>query len=216
MSTQQQPKQHLRRALSFDEQGQSAFLFERSLIWLFLLIITGAAAYIFLGTLGLADMGLRTPFGWTLAEGLRLKSDPTGLNRLGVGAGSLVVGLLFCGMLIRRIFGKPRIPQKHILSADAGGMVLIDSRGVSSVVEGAVKRTPGVVDARVQVVGSWAEPVRLKIIVWASAAAEIKELCEDARDRASEAVQNQIGLEVKDVLIKPEVVPLEQVGRMLE
>lgn len=216
MSTQQQPKQHLRRALSFDEQGQSAFLFERSLIWLFLLIITGAAAYIFLGTLGLADMGLRTPFGWTLAEGLRLKSDPTGLNRLGVGAASLVVGLLCSGMLLRRIFGKPRTPQKHILSADASGMVLIDSRGVASVVEASVKRIPGVVDVRVQVVGAWAEPVRLKIILWASAATEIKELCNSARSRAAEAVQHQVGLEVKDVLIKPEVVPLEQVGRMLE
>ena len=216
MSSRPQPKPHIRRALSFDEEGQSAFMFERTLIWLFLLAITGAAAYIFLGTLGLVDMGLRTPFGWTLAEGLRLKSDPTGLNRLGVGAGSLVIGLLFCGMLIRRVFGKPRVPQKHILSADSAGMVLIDSRGVSSVAEAAVKRVPGVVDARVQVVGAWAEPVRLKVILWASAAAEIKELCEDARGRASEAVQNQVGLEVKDVLIKPEVVPLEQVGRMLE
>ena len=216
MASRQPSKPHLQRALSFTEDGQGAFMFERALLWLILLAITAAAAYIFLGTLGLVDMGLVTPFGWTLAEGLGLKSDPTGLNRLGVGAVSLVVGLLFCGVLIRRAFGTPRTPQKHILSADQAGMVLIDSRGVASVAEGAVKRVPGVTDVRVQVVGAWAEPVRLKIVLWVSAAAEIKEVCEDARARAASAVVSQVGLDVKDVLIKPEVVPLEQVGRMLE
>ncbi len=199
------------------EDGQGAFLFERMLLWLLLLVIIGASAYIFLGTIGLVDMGIRTPFGWTLAEGLRLKNDPTGLNRLGVGAASLVVGLLFCGMLIRRLTGGgSQGPQRHILSADQGGMVLIESRSICTVAETAVRRVPGVTDVRVQVVGAWAEPVRLKLIVWASAAADIKDLCEEARKRAADAVVNQVGLEVKDVLIKPEVVPLDQVGRMLD
>ena len=210
------PKQQRQRIMTF-EDGQGAFLFERMLLWLLLLVIIGASAYIFLGTIGLVDMGIRTPFGWTLAEGLRLKNDPTGLNRLGVGAASLVVGLLFCGMLIRRLTGGgSQGPQRHILSADQGGMVLIESRSICTVAETVVRRVPGVTDVRVQVVGAWAEPVRLKLIVWASAAADIKDLCEEARKRAADAVVNQVGLEVKDVLIKPEVVPLDQVGRMLD
>lgn len=209
-------KQQRQRVTAFDSE-QGAFIAERALVWLLLLALAGAAAYVFLGTLGLVDMGLRTPFGWTLAEGLRLKDDPTGLNRLGLGAVSLVVGLLLCGMMIRRLFGGGgQGPQRHILSSDASGMVLIESRSISTVAETALRRIPGVTDARVQVVGAWAEPVRLKIIVWASAAAEIKEVCEEARARAAEAVTSQVGLEVKDVLVKPEVVPLEQVGRMLE
>jgi len=216
--TDNAPKQQQRRVMSFDGGQVTPFLFERTLLWLLLIALIGAAAYIFLGTLGLVDMGLRTPFGWTLAEGLRLKDDPTGLNRLGVGAISLVMGLFLCGTLIRRITGGGGSsgPQRHILSADQGGMVLIESRSISTVAETSLKRIPGVTDARVQVVGAWAEPVRLKVIVWASAAAEIKELCEEARKRAADAVENQIGLDVKDVLVKPEVVPLEQVGRMLE
>jgi uncharacterized alkaline shock family protein YloU len=194
------------------------WVLERLVTALLLLLVAGASAFVLLAALGLVDTTVSTPFGFTLAEYLRFDDDPDGLMRISVGAGALLVGLLAVGLLIRRLSGgggsKPS--QSHVLVADEQGLVRVDTRGICTVANTAAARTQGVMDAQVQVVSREGEPLRLRMSVWVSAAAEVGQTGDEARKRAAEAVERLVGLEVNQVVVDVQVVPLNQVGRMLE
>lgn len=192
------------------------YLLERLLSWLLLLGLVAGSAFVFLGTLGLTNLHIWTPFGQNLDRMLGLTQDPTGGQHVTVGALSLFAGLLLSGLAVRRLFGSGTSEQRHILSADEQGMVVVEDRGISAVAEAAVHRLPGVVGCRVQVAGKGAAPIRLKVVLWASAAAELKALGDEARARAALAVEQLVGLKVHSVLLRVEVVALDEVRRILE
>jgi uncharacterized alkaline shock family protein YloU len=195
------------------------WIFERLVTSLLLLLVAAASAFVLLAALGLVSANISTPFGFTLSEYLRFDDDPDGLMRISVGAGAALVGLLSVALLIRRLSGAGGMAQpsySHVLVADEQGLVRVDTRGICTVATTAAARTQGVMEARVQVASREGEPLRLRLSVWVSAAAEVGRTGDEARKRASEAVERLVGLEVNQVVVDVQVVPLSQVGRMLE
>lgn len=194
---------------------------DRLVVSALLLVLAGAGAYVFLVALGVLDGAVRLPSGQTVDQLLGLAGGGGSENRVMVGAVSLLLGLLFTGVLVARLTGgasgeaRERGDGVHILSADEGGLVVVDTVGVRNVATAAVQVIPGVVDVKVTVRGSGGAPVKLELVVSASAAAEQHTLGERARERARDAVQRLVGLEVQEVSVRMNAVSLEDLGRML-
>lgn len=211
----------LDRPITFGAEDGGRWLFERVVVSGVLLALIGLAAYVFLAALGLVDTRLVTPWGATVAETLHLDSDPSGLQRIAVGGGALLAGLILVGIVLQRWFGgggrsRPSQSASHVLSADERGVVMIDSRGLCNVAAAAVQHVHGVVDVKVKVVGRGASPVRLELEVFASAAAEQTKVGDEVRQKAADAVEKLAGIDVQQVMVQMRAVPLEELGRNLE
>lgn len=207
-------KEHIRGSGS---GGAGTWLFERLVVAAMLLAVAAFAAFIFLAAVGLVDTEINTPFGVTLGEYLRFDQQPRSLIRLAVGAGSLFIGLMAVVLLMRRgSSGRDAPSGQHILIADAQGMVRVNNQGICAVASAAAARIPGVLEVKVTVVSQDVDPLRLRMTVWVSAAADVSRTGDEARNKATDAVERLVGLEVNQVATDMEVVPLQKMGRMLE
>jgi uncharacterized alkaline shock family protein YloU len=99
---------------------------------------------------------------------------------------------------------------------DEKGIVVVEAAGVSTVAAAAASRVAGVMNVEVKVVGRGASPVRLVVTARVSAAVELRRVGEEIRRRAAEAVQSLVGIDVREVVVKLDVVPLEELGRALQ
>lgn len=197
--------------------GESHFSFDRLIVWLLLLAIAVIAAMVFLFTIGLFSLAEALPDGAVFERWLRLEQLPYGSGRFLVGAISLLVGLIASVLLLRRLVpARGRTGEQHVLLADDHGVVVVEKKGIAAVAVAAVQRVNGVVDVEVRVIGSGAAPLRLIVRTWVHAAAELKRAGDEVRQKAKQAVEHLIGIEVNDVLVKLEVVPLEDLGRIVE
>jgi hypothetical protein len=197
--------------------GEGHFSFDRLIVWLLLFAVAVVAAMVFLFTIGLFSLAETLPDGAVFERWLRLEQLPYGSGRFLVGAISLLVGLIASVLLLRRVVpGGSRTGEQHVLLADDLGVVVVEKKGIAAVAVAAVQRVNGVVDVEVRVIGSGAAPLRLIVRTWVHAAAELKRAGDEVRQKAKEAVEHLIGIEVHDVLVKLEVVPLEDLGRIVE
>ncbi len=200
------------------ESGARAL--DRLLGGVLLLLLSAGAAFVFLAALGLLDTARAAPFGFDLGQLLGFDRDPQGFIRLGAGSAALLVGLTATVAFVRRLAGepvaRPAAAGMHVLRADERGIVRVDSAGICAVANAAALRTPGVVDARAEVLNPEGAQLRLGLGVWVSAAAEVGQTGEAVRQNVVEAVQRLVGLEVAQAVVNLKVVPLSQVGRMLQ
>ncbi|MCK5800091.1 MAG: hypothetical protein KAI47_23030 [Deltaproteobacteria bacterium] len=192
-------------------------LVERIVFVLILVLIATGAAFVFLGAIGAVNLTTTFPYGAELEKIVFFSSLPTGIGRLLATAVSGAIGLLALVVLLRRFSGGNRRPEaKHVLVSDERGFVVIEKRGISTVAVSAIKRVHGVVNAEVTVVGGGSAPVRLVIRAWIHAGAELTVAGEKVRQAAITAVETLVGLEVHDVMVKVEVVPLEDLDRLIQ
>lgn len=193
------------------------FVLDRLIVGSLSLGVALAAALVLLTALGLLGLGELLPGGTEIEDALMLPSLPYRSGRLVTGFLAALVGLGAVLLLIRRIF--PAVPPAgahHVLSADELGLVIVDKRGISAVVQAAVERIPGVVECSARVLGQGSGPVRMHVRVWAHAGAELKRTGDEARAATKQAVEALVGLEVLDVLVQLQVVPLEKLERIVE
>jgi len=195
------------------------FVADRIVVALLLLCIALLAAGVFLAALGLISPSRLMP-GWgkDIEQVIFLPQLPHGLGRLVAGSTAAVVGLVAVMLLLRRILpGAARgATQHHILSADDHGLVLVDKKGICTVAEAAVQKVGGVVDVKVRVLGQGTSAVRLVVQTWVHAGAELRRVGEEGAEKAREAVEQLVGLDVYDVVVRIHVVPLEALDRVVE
>lgn len=197
--------------------GESSGGAERVLLGLLLVALAILAAMVFLAALGVLRLADTLPFGRELERVLLFQMLPAGVGRPLAAVVSGAVGLLSVLVLLRRLTGGSSRPEaRHVLVADERGFVMVEKRGIATVASSALKRIPGIIDANVQVIGGGAAPVRLAIRVWIHAGAKLAEVGDEARKKATEAVENLVGLDVHDVLVRVEVVPLEELDRLIK
>lgn len=195
------------------------FVVDRIIVGILLLITAIGAAAVFLAALGLFRLADVLPeAGPALEDAVLMRSLPMGLGRVAAGASAAVIGLLAIVLLLRRIVptASRKATDHHVLSADDLGLVLIDKRGVSAVAEAAVERVPGVVQVNVRVLGGGTSAVRLVAQTWAHTGADLRRLGDEAREQARQAVEQLVGLDVHDVLVRLHVVPMEDLDRVVE
>ena len=196
--------------------GDSGLHLGRLIYRLLLVLIGVGAAMIFLLAIGTAQPE-QLPWGAQLAQLTAIPSLPAPAQKPLSAAIALLTGLVAFGLLLRGLRAGPSAAgARHVLISDEKGFVVVEKRGIATVAISAVKRISGVVDAHVEVLGGGAAPVRLVIRASIHAGAELKTTGDLARQRAKEAVERLVGLEVLDVLVKVEVVPLEELDRIVE
>ena len=189
---------------------------EMLLTGLLLLGITFICAVVLVASIDIIDGKAWTVVGVSLEELLHLNKDPEGVIRISLVVGSALFGLLALAVLFRKISGGDRQGLPHLLAADEKGMVMVETESICTVVTATALRVPGVMDASVRVVGTWASPVQLKVKIWLSPFADHKDTGEQVRDRASEAVTRLVGLDVQDCQVSIKTIAPKDMGRMLE
>jgi hypothetical protein len=190
---------------------------EKIVFVLLILLIAAAAALIFLGAIGAVSLAHTLPYGAQIEKVVFFSALPGPMGRVLAAGASGAVGLLAFVVLFRRLTGSARRPEaRHVLISDERGYVFVEKRGISTVGISAIKRVHGVVDADVRVIGGGAAPVRLAIRVGLHAGAELIATGEKVRAAAIDAVEKLVGLEVHDVLVKVDVIPLEDLDRLVQ
>ena len=190
---------------------------EKAVFAVLMLLIAAFAAMIFLGAVGAISLAHTLPFGAELEKVVFFSALPSPMGRVLAAAASGAVGLLSFLVLFKRLTGSSRRPEaRHVLLSDERGFVFVEKRGISTVAMSAIKRVHGVVDADVKVIGGGAAPVRLAIRAAIHAGAELTVAGEKVRKAAIDSVENLVGLDVHDVMVKVDVVPLEDLDRLVQ
>jgi hypothetical protein len=141
-----------------------------------------------------------------------------GRCRITIAVGSAVIGILAMASLIRRMM-PPRgniDGEYHVLVADGQGFVVVEKRGIAAVAAEAILRVSGIIETEVQVSGRGAAPITLKIKCWAHAAADLKNGHQAVRAQAKGAVEELVGIPVDEVQVFIDIIPLEDLGRVVE
>jgi hypothetical protein len=177
--------------------------------------IAVVAAVVLLVSVGLVD-GASIPGLGPQVDQLLSADTANALSRRALAFGtSALVGLFSVSVLLRGIGKATVAPPKMVLSADENGMVLVDAKGISVVASEPLMNIPGVLDVHVEAVGNGEPPIRLRVNIVVSGAAELKKVGDEARQRAADAVQNLVGIEVQAVVVNFDVVPLRDLSRRM-
>jgi hypothetical protein len=194
-----------------DTQDISA-LFWRILVDLLFLVIAITAALVFLMAIGLVDFGSVPRFG-TVVSGFLSDEATFNARWLLLVSGSPLVGMAAVHVLLRG-FGQRRTkPRKVVVSAAEGGLVVVDPKGICLVAAEPVLKIPGVLDVKATTIDKEDAPIRLKLHIAVSAAAELKKVGDEACRVSAEAVEQLIGIEVQAVLVEFKVVPVHDLRR---
>jgi hypothetical protein len=192
----------------------------RLLAVLFLLVVALLSVVALLTSLALVDPQQFRVGEWQLAPALTgWITGLQGLERLGFAAGSFVVALLACWGLWAQLRGaggsKAAAPSRYLLVADDQGFVLVETASVGAIANQAAQQAPGVVDSNVEVRGGAAGPVRLRVQLAVHPGADVKATGNQARDEVHKAVEQLVGLEVRDVTVDVRVVEADELAKVL-
>ena len=186
---------------------------DRVLVTLVLLAVAIAATGVFLVSSRLLSAQQLLPYYGLQQQLLGWIERLSGLQRIGVAGGALAVGVIALAWLLRGFSRERSSAGRHVLSADERGFVIVDAAGVASVAEAAALRAQGVLDAVARVRGAGAAPIHLSLLVAVHHGTNIREAGEAVRQRATEAVEQLVGLKVRETVVQVDVLSLDQLDR---
>ena len=189
-------------------------------VGLLLVAIAVVAAGLFLITMGLVEPKALIPDASLRQFTLGWLNGSAPWVRLAVAGGSLVSGVLALGAVLSRLRPDGTPPTRrggdvHVLTSDDRGVVFVARRGIEGVARAGAASAPGVADVDAQVRTRGPHAVALRLHVLALPGVDLKRAGELAQERAADAVQRLVGLEVKDVAVRIEVLPPEELSEGL-
>jgi len=193
---------------------------DRVIASLALLTLAAICALVFMLALGVVSPA-QLAGGWQPgADALSPIPALTGWPRLAVLGGSLGLGLL---ALLTMLSSATRAPRglrrigatQHVVDADELGVVVVDTRGVASVIERSVLADRGVVECEAKVRGDGRSPVEIVLHVGVQPGTPIQTAAASARQSAEEAVERLVGLDIRAVHARVRVLEAEELGRRL-
>jgi hypothetical protein len=125
---------------------------------------------------------------------------------------ALVVSVGAILLLVAGVSAGQRSTGEYLLSADERGVVFVDAAGIRAVAEAAALRTSGVMEVRARVGGHVTGPVRLRLEAWVIPGSDLKQAGTRAKAAAEEAVEQLVGIDVRGVTIKMNVLADEKLG----
>lgn len=189
----------------------------KSIVSLLLLALAAMATVVFL--VGAHIFEPAEVFGdWGFGlQGLAFLDEFNQVGRVLVSAFAVVVGLVFLAVLQRMWLssGRSRSVSLHILDADDLGRVWVDSASVAVVARQAALAVRGVIDAAVRVDGNVMAPVEVRVEVDYYPGAKLKDSGVAVRSAVRDAIENLVGLEVRTVEVRENVLEPEELSRML-
>jgi hypothetical protein len=168
-----------------------------------------------LGVIAPADVSLDSP---SLEDRLAALYDAPVATRAAFGAGALAVGLIAVAVALRLLGpggSRSSGAAMHVLDSDDRGFVVVDSRGIAIVAEEAAHTAPGVVNAEVDVTPRSARQVKLRVEIDVYPGANVKQAGSEARERARQAVEELVGIEVGAISASTHVLEPEEMARVL-
>jgi uncharacterized alkaline shock family protein YloU len=198
-----------------EDNSRSALVY-RFIIGSFFLALSGGVAFVLL--VAVQAVKPSQIFGsWPYAQSVLSFLD--GLDwtsRLSVAAVSVLVGMLSITILFR-LFTKPETPAElHILDADDRGIVVVDSRGISTIAAQAAMSAHGVVDVHVSTKGTGTTPVRLRVDAAVYPGANVKRAASEVREAVREAVETLVGIGVRDVSVNAHVIQTDALASLIK
>ncbi len=188
----------------------------RFIIGAFFLALSAAAAFLLL--FAVQAISARPLLGdRPYAQGLLSFLD--GLDwpsRLGVAAFAAIVGMLSITILFRLFAKQIASADLHILDADDRGIVVVDSRGISTIAAQAAMSAHGVVDVQVSTKGTGTTPVRLRVDAAVYPGANVKRAGSEVREAVREAVETLVGIGVRDVSVKAHVIETDALASLIK
>lgn len=179
------------------------------------LALAGGAAVVFLITLGAmtpAEIAGDWEFGYRLL--LLIDGQPWQTRAL-MAAGAGIAGLLCFAVIIHQWASGRAEAAFHMLDADDRGFVVVDSRGVAVVAEQAAMSAHGVIGAAAVIKGSGTTPIQVSIRVDLYPGANIKHAGTHVREAVAKAMDELVGLEVRDITVNAHIVESDIMTRVL-
>ncbi|MBT3220008.1 MAG: hypothetical protein HN348_13040, partial [Proteobacteria bacterium] len=165
----------------------------RILVDLLFLVIAFAAALVFLMAIGFVDYGSVPRFG-DVVIGFLGDEESFRARWLLLLSGSPLVGIGAVHILLRG-YGRGRTkPRKVVVSAAEDGLVVVDPKGICLIAAEPVLKIPGVLDVKASTIEKADAPIRLKLHVTVSAAAELKKVGDEACSVSAAAVEKLDGI----------------------
>ncbi|MFO8072205.1 MAG: alkaline shock response membrane anchor protein AmaP [Polyangia bacterium] len=198
-----------------DNQDRGAVIY-RVVIGIVLVLLAVASAFVVLAAVQaielrhiLADW---SPPGW---RPLPFLDGLSWTSRLGVAAGAAIIGLVAIAITMRLFPRSASTAALHILEADEGGFVVVDSRSISTIAAQAAMSVQGVIDVEVAVKGTGTSPVRLKVEAGVYPGANVKRCGNEVREAVRRTVETLVGIDVRDVTIKAYVIETDALARVM-
>ena len=176
------------------------------------LCVLVSAIAIFLASVGLVDLALLGLEGL----GERIPSECSWQSRIVIPASALSVSLLAAGFLVRKRSDSQGHNKLHIMSTDTVGMVCVSNTGLRTLAGALVRQQAAVVDVDVRITGKGAGPLAVRLLVAVHPGANVKEVGEEARRLAIDALERLAGMTVAVVDVEVRIAFPERPGRVLE
>lgn len=193
----------------------TAFRLPASLLAIAIAAVAAVILLLALGVVAPADVSLGAD---QLEDRLAALHDAPVATRAAFGAGALAVGLIAIAVALRLLgpgSSRGSGAALHVLASDDRGFVVVDSRGIAIVAEEAAHTAPGVVNAEVDVTPRSATQVKLRVEVDVYPGANVKQAGNEARERARQAVEELVGIEVGAISASTHVLEPEEMARVL-
>jgi uncharacterized alkaline shock family protein YloU len=165
-----------------------------------------------LASVGLIDLALLGLEGL----GQRIAAESSWQSRVAIPAAALSVSLLAAGFLVRKRSGSQSHNKLHIMSADAVGMVCVSNTGLRTLVGALVHQQASVLDVDVRITGKEAGPLAVRLLVAVLPGTNVKEVGEEARRLATDALERLACMTVATVDVEVRIAFPERPGRVLE
>lgn len=200
---------------SSQQRGQPGGLGYNLVISAVFLALAGSAAVAFLVALGAvtpSEIAGDWELGYQLL--LQVEDQPWQARALTV-AGAGIAGLLCLAVMAHQWAPARARAAFHMLDADDRGFVVVDSRGIAVVAEQAAMSAQGVIGAQAVIKGSGTTPIRVNIRVDLYPGANIKRAGTQVREAVAQAMEELVGLEVRDITVNTHIVESDLMTRVL-
>lgn len=188
---------------------------DRLIAALALLVVAATGVLVFLLSLRVVSPA-QLSGGWAPAEQLfRIPTQLSGWSAVATVAVSVVTAVGALSLLVGRLTGSGGqvfSAGHHVVDSDDLGFVLVETAGVASIVERAVLGVGGVADCVAQIRGTGSSPVRVILHIGVQPRTAIQRAGAQARETAKQAIEQLVGLEVRDVHVKAHVMDADELG----
>lgn len=179
---------------------------------LLLALLSAASLVIAAGLVGRAQI----PMGSIVLDDLfAAVGGLSWFERFGLGSASFVSGVLAVYLMLRAVGVRAPRASLHVLEVDERGLVAIDARGIETIAVQAALGSQGVLDARAEVRGDGLSAARIKVEIAVMPGVKVKEAGLLARDAVREAVEELVGIDLRDVSVKAHVLSPQALSEAL-
>ncbi len=184
-----------------------------TLLWLLIAAAAGLIAGLALGWISFAALTASIPHSEAL---LQFTQQHSGANQFVLVICASTIALVSLWMALRSLFGTTaKNPERHLLSVEDHGVVMVESRSISAIVMHAVRRISGILEARVALSRGGTDPLRIRVDAQVYPGTDLTRVGQAVREAAYDSVDELVGVPIESVRVHMHVVDSKKLGSLL-